>query len=106
MDDYFRGRELMNKAELIDRIAEKTGLSKADSGRALDATHEIITDVLAGGDVATIIGFGTYLVRSRAARTGRDPQTGNPIQIKASKLPAFRPGKALKDAVNHREDKK
>ncbi len=106
MDDYFRGHELMNKAELIDRIAEKVGLSKADAGRTLDAVHEIITHALALDDVVTLIGFGTYLVRNRAARTGRDPQTGNPIQIKASKLPAFRPGKALKDAVNHKEDKK
>ena len=90
----------MNKSELIDAIAENSGLSKADSGRALDAFIESISGALKNNDQVTIVGFGTFLVRQRSARTGRNPQTGAEIQIAAANVPAFKPGKALKDAVN------
>jgi len=90
----------MNKAELISKIAEKSNLTKADSGRALDATISAITESLTNAEPVTLIGFGTFEVRDRAARTGRNPRTGEKIQIKASKNPAFKAGKALKDAVN------
>ena len=90
----------MNKAELIDAVASSTDLSKADATRAVDAVIDNITDTLRGGDSVTLVGFGTFEVRSRAARTGRNPQTGETIQIKASKAPAFKAGKAFKDAVN------
>ena len=90
----------MNKTEMIDAVAEAAGLSKADSARAVDAVIETVSGALKGGDQVTLIGFGTFLVRERAARTGRNPQTGATINIKAAKVPAFKPGKALKDAVN------
>ena len=90
----------MNKSELIDTIAENSGLSKADSGRALDAVISSVSGALKDNDQVTIVGFGTFLVRQRAARVGRNPQTGAEIQIKAANVPAFKPGKALKDAVN------
>ncbi|RDH84404.1 MAG: DNA-binding protein HU [endosymbiont of Galathealinum brachiosum] len=90
----------MNKSELIDAIADNSGLSKADSGRALDAVISSVTGALKDNDQVTIVGFGTFLVRQRAARVGRNPQTGAEIQIKAANVPAFKPGKALKDAVN------
>ncbi len=90
----------MNKAELIDAVASSTDLSKADATRAVDAVIDNITDTLRGGDSVTLVGFGTFEVRSRAARTGRNPQTGETIQIKASRAPAFKAGKAFKDAVN------
>ena len=90
----------MNKSELINAIAEASDLTKADSGRALDATIAAITDSMAKGEPVTLIGFGTFEVRDRAARTGRNPRTGEEIQIKASKNPAFKAGKALKKAVN------
>jgi len=90
----------MNKAELIDAVSSSTDLSKADSTRAVDAVIDSITETLRGGDSVTLVGFGTFEVRSRAARTGRNPQTGEAIQIKASKAPAFKAGKAFKDAVN------
>ncbi|HED34586.1 DNA-binding protein HU-beta [hydrothermal vent metagenome] len=90
----------MNKSELIDAIAENSGLSKADSGRALDAVISSVSGALKDNDQVTIVGFGTFLVRQRAARVGRNPQTGAEIQIKAANVPAFKPGKALKDAVN------
>jgi len=90
----------MNKSELISAIAKSADLSKADSGRALDATIAAITDSMAKGEAVTLIGFGTFEVRDRAARTGRNPRTGEEIQIKASKNPAFKAGKALKEAVN------
>ncbi len=91
----------MNKTELIDRIAESADLSKAAAGRALDAAIDAITDSLKAADPVALVGFGTFTVRDRAARTGRNPQTGAPIQIAAARVPAFKPGKALKDAVNH-----
>ncbi len=90
----------MNKTELIDRIAESSDISKASAGRALDATIEAITNSLKAADPVALVGFGTFTVRDRAARIGRNPQTGAPIQIKAAKVPAFKPGKALKDALN------
>ncbi len=90
----------MNKSELINAISETSDLTKADSGRALDAIVASITDSLKNAEPVTLIGFGTFEVRDRAARTGRNPRTGDTIQIKASKNPAFKAGKALKDAVN------
>ena len=90
----------MNKSELIDAVAESADLSKAAAGRAIDAFVESITGALKDGDQVTLIGFGTFSVKDRAARVGRNPQTGAEIQIKASKNPSFKAGKALKDAVN------
>jgi len=90
----------LNKAQLIDAVAEKSDLTKAQAARAVDAVIESITEALKGGEQVSLIGFGTFLVRDRAARTGRDPRTGATINIPAAKVPAFRPGKALKDAVN------
>lgn len=90
----------MNKSELIDAVAEAAGLSKADSTRALDAVLSAITGSLKKGDQVSIVGFGSFLVRQRSARTGRNPQTGAEIKIAAANVPAFKPGKALKDAVN------
>ena len=90
----------MNKSDLVDAIADASGLSKADAGRALDATVDTITSALKSGQSVSLVGFGTFTVRDRAARTGRNPRTGETIQIAASKNPAFKAGKALKDAVN------
>jgi len=90
----------MNKAELIDAVAESADLSKASAARALDAALDTITAALQAGDQVTLVGFGTFSVRPRAARTGRNPRTGEAIEIKASNNPAFKAGKALKDAVN------
>ncbi len=90
----------MNKSELIDAIAASADLSKASAGRALDAALDSITGALKDGDSVALVGFGTFSVKARAARTGRNPQTGNPIEIKAANVPGFKPGKALKDAVN------
>ena len=90
----------MNKAELIDAIAEGAELSKNDAARALDATIAAITGALKKGDSVTVVGFGSFTVRARAARTGRNPKTGAEIPIPASQNPVFKPGKALKDAVN------
>ena len=90
----------MNKTELIDQIATAADISKAAAGRALDATVEAIKGALQAGDSVNLIGFGTFYVGDRAARTGRNPQTGKTIEIKAAKSPKFRPGKTLKDAVN------
>ncbi len=90
----------MNKSELIDAIATTADLTKADAGRALDAVLDSVTNALKAGDQVTLVGFGTFLVKERAARTGRNPQTGKEIEIAASKVPTFKPGKALKDSVN------
>lgn len=90
----------MNKSELIDAVAESADLSKASASRALDAILDSVTDTLAKGDQVTLIGFGTFAVKDRSARTGRNPQTGKAIEIKASRVPSFKPGKALKDSVN------
>ncbi len=89
----------MNKSELIEAVAEAADLPKATATRAVDAVLQTVTDALGTGDQVTLIGFGTFSVRERAARTGRDPRTGKPIDIKASRNPAFKAGKALKDAV-------
>jgi|TARA_B100001063_G_scaffold247088_2_gene290112 DNA-binding protein HU-beta len=90
----------VNKSELIDAIAASADIPKAAAGRALDATVDAITNALKEGDQVVLVGFGTFAVKERAARTGRNPQTGEPIQIAAAKVPGFKPGKALKDAVN------
>lgn len=89
----------MNKSELINAIAESTDMSKVNAGKALDATLEAIKGALAAGENVSLVGFGTFEVRDRAARVGRNPRTGAEIQIDASKIPAFKAGKALKDAV-------
>ena len=89
----------MNKSELIDAIAQKGGLTKVDAGKALDATLEAISEALKGGDTVTLVGFGSFSVKERAARTGRNPKTGEELKIPASKVPSFKAGKGLKDAV-------
>ena len=91
---------LVNKTELIEAIAASADIPKAAAGRALDAVVENITSALKGGDSVVLVGFGTFSVKERAARTGRNPQTGKEIQIAASKVPGFKAGKSLKDAVN------
>lgn len=89
----------MTKADLIDQVAAKSGLTKKDAGQAVDALFDSVTEALAAGDRVQIVGFGTFEVRERAARRGRNPQTGQEIEISARKVPAFKAGKALKDAV-------
>ncbi len=90
----------MNKSELIDALAAKTDLTKADAGRAIDGLMEIITETLAKGDTVSLIGFGNFSVGERAARTGRNPKTGAELKIAASKAPKFSAGAKLKAAVN------
>jgi DNA-binding protein HU-beta len=90
----------MNKNELIAKVADRAGLTKADASRAVDATFETITASLKGGDEVRIVGFGNFVVTERAATEGRNPQTGAAIKIPASRQPKFRAGKGLKDAVN------
>ena len=90
----------MNKADLIEVVAEAADLSKASATRAVEAMLDGITAALKKDDTVSLVGFGTFTVRSRAARSGRNPQTGETIEIKASRAPGFKPGKALKDAVN------
>ena len=90
----------MNKSELIEAVAASADLSKAAASRALDAMVESITGALKENDQVVLVGFGTFSVKERAARTGRNPQTGQPIQIAAAKIPGFKAGKTLKDAVN------
>ena len=90
----------MNKSDLIEAIAQAADISKAAAERALDGTVEAITTSLQKGDMVTLVGFGTFHVSDRKARSGRNPRTGATIEIKASKVPKFRAGKALKDAVN------
>ncbi|MGR8940096.1 MAG: HU family DNA-binding protein [Gammaproteobacteria bacterium] len=89
----------MNKSELIDAIAQSAELTKADAGRALDGFIKAVEDALKAGDSVTLVGFGTFSVKERAERKGRNPQTGEEITIKAAKMPAFKVGKSLKDAV-------
>lgn len=89
----------MNKSELIQAVAETADLSKADAGKALDAMIEVIGKALKNKDKVALVGFGTFMLRERAARTGRNPKTGAALKIKASKTPSFKAGKALKDAV-------
>ena len=90
----------MNKSELIDQIAESADISKSKAGAALDAVVDGITGALKNGDSVSLVGFGTFSVKARAARTGRNPQTGASIEIAASNVPGFKAGKALKDSVN------
>lgn len=90
----------MNKAQLVDKIAEGADISKAAAGRALDSFIDAISDTLKEGDSVALVGFGTFQVKERSARTGRNPQTGAEIQIAAANVPSFKAGKALKDAVN------
>ncbi|MDJ0928429.1 MAG: HU family DNA-binding protein [Gammaproteobacteria bacterium] len=90
----------MNKGDLIEAVADKADMSKADATRAIDETIRAITKALKKGDQVSLVGFGTFSVKKRAARTGRNPRTGETIQIKASKVPGFKAGKGLKDAVN------
>ncbi len=90
----------MNKNELIASVSEVTSLSKADAGRAVDAVLENITGALKSGDDVRLVGFGTFSVANRAASEGRNPQTGEKINIPASKQPKFKAGKGLKDAIN------
>jgi DNA-binding protein HU-beta len=90
----------MNKSELTDAVANSADLSKAAATRAVDAVVDTITAALKNGDQVSVVGFGTFLVRARSARSGRNPRTGETIKIAASKVPGFKPGKALKDALN------
>ncbi len=94
------GMKSVNKTQLIDKIAANADITKAAAGRVVDAMVASITETLPKGDDVALVGFGTFTVRDRAARTGRNPQTGKEIQIAAAKVPAFRAGKGLKDAVN------
>ncbi len=89
----------MNKTELIAAMSEVSGLTKKDAEEALNAYIEVVTDALKAGDSVQLVGFGTFEVRERAARQGRNPHTGETIEIAAAKAPAFKPGKALKDAI-------
>jgi DNA-binding protein HU-beta len=89
----------MNRGEFVAAIAEQSGLTKADADRAPEAMFKVVKKALKSGDTVSLVGFGTFVVRKRAARTGRNPRTGDTIKIKASKVPAFKAGKALKDAL-------
>ncbi|NIR29296.1 MAG: HU family DNA-binding protein [Gammaproteobacteria bacterium] len=90
----------MNKAQLVDAVADSTDISKAAAGRAVDAVFDTITKSLKQRETVTLVGFGTFTVRERAARSGRNPRTGETIYIKPSVTPVFKAGKALKDAVS------
>ena len=90
----------MNKSELVDHVAESADISKAGATRAVESALEAITQSLSNGEPVALVGFGTFLVRERAARAGRNPKTGEAIRIAAAKVPAFKAGKALKDALN------
>lgn len=90
----------MNKNDLVQAVADEANLSKADAGRAVDAMVSAVGNALKQGGSVSLVGFGTFLVRERAARTGRNPRTGEEIKIAAAKNPVFKAGKALKDAVN------
>jgi DNA-binding protein HU-beta len=90
----------MNKSEFVGAVADTAELTKVDAAKAVDAMVEVITKALKKGDTVSLVGFGTFAVRKRAARTGRNPRTNEEIKIKASKNPAFKAGKALKDALN------
>lgn len=100
MRNKFRRIYTMNKAELVAAIAEKAELSKKDSEKALKAFIDVVTDELVKGEKVQLVGFGTFEVSERAAREGRNPQTGATMEIKASKAPKFKAGKALKDVIN------
>ena len=94
------GDDILNKSQLIDKIAEDADISKAAAGRALDSFINAVTGALSEDDSVALVGFGTFSVRERTARTGRNPQTGESIPIAAATIPTFKAGKALKDAVN------
>jgi DNA-binding protein HU-beta len=89
----------MNKSELISKVAELSELSKKDASKAVESVFEAISDALKGGDKVQLVGFGNFEVRERSARKGRNPQTGQEIEISASKVPSFKPGKALKEGI-------
>ena len=91
----------MKKSDLVDAVAGRADMSKAEAGRAVDAVLGSVGDALGNGDSVSLVGFGTFSVRHRAARMGRNPQTGATMQIAASKVPGFKAGKALKDKVKH-----
>lgn len=90
----------MNKSELIDAIAEQSGLTKTDSAKALNGFIEAVTSAMQRGDSVALVGFGTFSIKERAARTGRNPRTGEALQIAASNVPSFKAGKDLREAVN------
>jgi DNA-binding protein HU-beta len=90
----------MNKNDLVDAVAERTGLARSDAARAIEATLAAVTDALKAGDTVALSGFGSFVAKTRAARTGRNPRTGESLAIPASRAPAFKAGKALKDALN------
>ncbi len=90
----------MNKADLVNAVAEASGITKADAAKAVEATFDAITGTLKSGNEVRLVGFGTFAVAKRKASTGRNPRTGEPMTIKASNQPKFKAGKALKDAVN------
>lgn len=90
----------MNKVDFVAAVAEKAGISKKDAGNAVDAFTTVVTEALIKGEKVSLVGFGTFEVKERAAREGRNPQTGETMQIAASKVPSFKAGKTLKDAVN------
>ena len=90
----------MNKADLVAKVAEKSGVTKKDAEKAVAGIFAAVQEALVAGDKVQVLGFGTFEVKERAARTGRNPQTGEELQIAASKNPSFKPGKALKEAVN------
>ncbi|MGB0133048.1 HU family DNA-binding protein [Dokdonella sp.] len=90
----------MNKADFINAVADNADMTKADAERAVEAVFGVVKSALKAGDNISLVGFGTFTVRDRAARTGRNPRTGETIEIKASKVPAFKAGKGLKDAIN------
>ncbi|MDH4126073.1 MAG: HU family DNA-binding protein [Gammaproteobacteria bacterium] len=90
----------MNKGELVDAVASAAGLSRSEATKAVDGVLDAIQGTLANGGSVSLVGFGTFSVKSRASRTGRNPRTGEAIHIKASKVPGFKAGKGLKDAVN------
>ena len=100
VENKIKGDVNVNKSQLIDKIAASADISKASAGRALDAFVDAVSESLKDGEQVALVGFGTFTVRERAARSGRNPQTGATIEIAAAKVPAFKPGKALKDAVN------
>jgi len=99
IDTFWEEVKGMNKTELINAVAEASELSKKDATKAVDSVFDTILDALKNGEKIQLIGFGNFEVRERSARKGRNPQTGEEIEIPASKVPAFKPGKALKDAV-------
>ncbi len=90
----------MNKTELVDAVSNQSGVARADAQRAVEAVLESISTALKNGDSVSLVGFGTFVVKARAARSGRNPRTGEVIEIPAVKLPVFKAGKGLKDAVN------